>query len=119
MNAATVISRRAVAAGTGGAGPRLFVANGALAQTLRRRRRRHRRRRRFPAASSKRPYLDSWIRIDANGAITVFTGKAELGQGINTALMQCAAEQLDVSPDRIKLVTADTARTAERGLHRR
>ena len=32
------------------------------------------------------PMLDAWIRIDAEGAITVFTGKAELGQGIKTAL---------------------------------
>ena len=42
--------------------------------------------------------LDSWIRIDANGAITVFTGKAELGQGIKTALIQVAAEELVVEP---------------------
>ena len=26
------------------------------------------------------PFLDAWIRIDAQGKITVFTGKAELGQ---------------------------------------
>src|SRR5204863_5309628 len=55
--------------------------------------------------------LDSWIRIDANGAITVFTGKAELGQGIKTALIQVAAEELAVDPRSITLVTADTART--------
>ena len=41
--------------------------------------------------------LDSWIRIDADGAVTVFTGKAELGQGIKTALMQVAAEELGVA----------------------
>ena len=42
--------------------------------------------------------LDSWIRIDADGSITVFTGKAELGQGIKTALIQIAAEELVVEP---------------------
>ena len=45
--------------------------------------------------------LDAWIRIDADGAITVFTGKAELGQGIKTALLQVAAEELEVEPERI------------------
>ena len=57
------------------------------------------------------PYLDSWIRIDANGGMTVFTGKAELGQGIRTALLQIAAEELDVPFETLKLVTADTSRT--------
>ncbi len=35
----------------------------------------------LPGSLKDSPFLDSWIRIDANGAITVFTGKAELGQG--------------------------------------
>lgn len=62
------------------------------------------------------PWLDSWIRIDANGAITVFTGKAELGQGIKTALIQVAAEELDVKSDMITLITADTFRTPDEGV---
>lgn len=57
------------------------------------------------------PDLDSWIRVDPDGQITVVTGKAELGQGISTALIQVAAEELDVEPSRITLITADTART--------
>ena len=52
--------------------------------------------------------LDAWIRIDADGSVTVFTGKAELGQGIKTALIQVAAEQLGVAPGTVKLITADT-----------
>ena len=59
--------------------------------------------------------LDAWIRIDADGTVTVFTGKAELGQGIKTALIQVAAEELDVDPGAIALVTADTARTPNEG----
>jgi nicotinate dehydrogenase subunit B len=65
----------------------------------------------LPGSLKKAPFLDSWLRIDADG-ITVFTGKAELGQGIKTALLQVAAEQLDVPFAAVKLVTADTARTA-------
>lgn len=59
--------------------------------------------------------LEAWIRIDANGHITVFTGKAELGQGIRTALTQVAAEELEVEPGAIELITADTGRTPNEG----
>jgi CO/xanthine dehydrogenase Mo-binding subunit len=59
--------------------------------------------------------LDAWIRIDADGRIAVFTGKAELGQGIRTALLQVAAEELEVEPAAIELVTADTGRTPDEG----
>src|SRR5262249_54018052 len=45
-----------------------------------------------PGSLATSPYLDSWIRIDADGTITVFTGKAELGQGFKTAFQQIAAE---------------------------
>ena len=59
--------------------------------------------------------LDAWIRIDADGGVTVFTGKVEFGQGIKTALIQVAAEQLGVQPVRISLITADTSRTPDEG----
>jgi len=67
----------------------------------------------LPGSLKQAPMLDAWIRIDANGAISVYTGKVELGQGIKTALLQLAAEELMVSPSRITLVTADTARTPD------
>jgi len=67
-----------------------------------------------PGSLEKTPYLDAWIRIDADG-ITAFTGKAELGQGFKTAFQQIAAEELDVSFAAIKVVTADTGRTANEG----
>ena len=69
----------------------------------------------LPGSLKTEPMLDGWIRIDADGRVTVFTGKAELGQGIKTALIQVAAEELVVDPARITLVTADTARTANEG----
>src|SRR6202030_2026367 len=61
------------------------------------------------------PFLDSWVRIDADGSITVFTGKAELGQGFKTAFQQIAAEELDVPFKSLTVVTADTRRTANEG----
>jgi nicotinate dehydrogenase subunit B len=68
-----------------------------------------------PGSLKGAPYLDSWIRIDADGGITVFTGKAEIGQGFKTACQQIAAEELDVPFASVTLVTADTARTANEG----
>ena len=70
---------------------------------------------RLPGDLNTTPYLDSWIHIDADGKITVLTGKAELGQGIKTALLQVAAEELGVDPSAITLVTADTALTPNEG----
>ena len=67
-----------------------------------------------PGSLATSPYLDAWIRIDADG-ITAFTGKVELGQGFKTAFQQIAAEELDVAFDAIKVVTADTGRTANEG----
>ena len=68
-----------------------------------------------PGSLATSPYLDSWIRIDADGGITVSTGKAEIGQGFKTAFQQIAAEQLDVPFASLKVVTADTGRTANEG----
>ena len=68
-----------------------------------------------PGSLATSPNLDSWIRIDADGSITVFTGKAELGQGFKTAFQQIAAEQLDVPFASLKVITADTKFTANEG----
>ena len=69
----------------------------------------------LPGALDQARFLDSWIRIDADSKITVFTGKAELGQGIRTPLIQVAAEELNVDPKDITLITADTGRTPDEG----
>jgi nicotinate dehydrogenase subunit B len=69
----------------------------------------------LPGGLNTNRLLDAWIRIDATGKITVFTGKAELGQGTKTALLQVAAEFLEVQPSAIDFVTADTGRTPNEG----
>src|SRR6266403_5578630 len=68
-----------------------------------------------PGSLKGAPYLDSWIRIDADSSITVFTGKDELGQGFKTAFQQIAAEELDVPFASLKVITADTKLTANEG----
>src|SRR5438105_3450823 len=69
----------------------------------------------LPGALERTPLLDAWLRIGADGRITVFTGKAELGQGIKTAILQLAADQLAVEMKAVELVTADTALTPNEG----
>jgi len=68
-----------------------------------------------PGSLKTSPWLDAWIRIDANGKIEVFTGKAEIGQGFKTAFQQIAAEELDVAFESLKVTTADTSLTANEG----
>ena len=112
MNAPVILDRRRVLAG-GGALIVSFSLTGASAQDQS-----------TPVAAPIQnppgslkgaPFLDSWIRIDADGSITVFTGKAELGQGFKTAFQQIAAEELDVPFASLKVVTADTRLTANEG----
>ena len=70
---------------------------------------------RLPGSLNTNRRLDSWLRINADGTATVFTGKVELGQGILTALHQIAAEELDLPLDRITMISGDTGRTPNEG----
>jgi nicotinate dehydrogenase subunit B len=69
----------------------------------------------LPGSLKTDPQLDSWIRIDAAGRATVFTGKAELGQGIKTALLQIAAEELKVPFETLSLIGPDTGESPNEG----
>ncbi|MBR0695666.1 molybdopterin cofactor-binding domain-containing protein [Bradyrhizobium lablabi] len=109
MNAPVVIDRRTVLAGAG-ALIVSFSLRRALAQQPK-----PDQGPKLPGSLARSPYLDSWIRIDADGTITVFTGKVELGQGFKTAFRQIAAEELDVDFDALNVVTADTKLTANEG----
>jgi CO/xanthine dehydrogenase Mo-binding subunit len=55
--------------------------------------------------------VGAWLHIAEDGAVTVFTGKTEIGQNIRTSLTQAVAEELGARPDTITLVMADTAKT--------
>ncbi len=57
--------------------------------------------------------LDSWIAVSQDGTVTVFTSKVELGTGIETALAQIAAEELDISWRKIKVDMGDTQKTID------
>ena len=57
--------------------------------------------------------LDSWIAIAADGRVTAYSGKEELGQGISTAQAQLVAEELSVPFNRVNLIYCDTALTPD------
>jgi nicotinate dehydrogenase subunit B len=57
--------------------------------------------------------LDSWIAIAADGSVTAYSGKEELGQGIATAQTQLVAEELSVPFERVNLIYCDTALTPD------
>jgi isoquinoline 1-oxidoreductase len=54
--------------------------------------------------------MSAWLHIDADGTITVYTGKAEVGQNTRTSLIQAAAEELRMPVTFIRLIMADTDR---------
>jgi len=55
--------------------------------------------------------VGAWLHIADDGAVTVFTGKTEIGQNIRTSLTQAVAEELGAPSATITLVMADTANT--------
>ena len=69
----------------------------------------------LPGSLQTNRMLDAWLRINADGSVTVFTGKVELGQGIVTALAQIAAEELDVPLARVTMISGDTGRSPNEG----
>jgi isoquinoline 1-oxidoreductase len=53
--------------------------------------------------------LAAWLHITADGTVTVYSGKAEVGQNVRTSLTQAIAEELPTPLASIKLVLADTS----------
>jgi nicotinate dehydrogenase subunit B len=60
----------------------------------------------FAAAGPKE--LGAWLHIGEDSAVTVYTGKVEIGQNIRTSLTQVVAEELHLPLERIRLMMADT-----------
>jgi CO/xanthine dehydrogenase Mo-binding subunit len=55
------------------------------------------------------------VEMSLDGSVTLFTGCADIGQGSSTVLSQIASEILGLSPEAIRLVTADTKFTTNAG----
>jgi nicotinate dehydrogenase subunit B len=69
----------------------------------------------LPPLLAANPRLDQWVQFPAPGRVTVSTGRVEIGQGVLTAMLQIAAEELNVTPERILLQTGDTNLTPNEG----
>jgi isoquinoline 1-oxidoreductase len=54
------------------------------------------------------PSIGDWLHIEVDGAVIVYTGKAEVGQNIRTSLAQAVAEELRLPIEAIQMVMADT-----------
>lgn len=59
--------------------------------------------------------LSQRFQLDADGTVTVFTSKVEVGQGSRTQITQAAAEELRMPLDKIRVVMADTERCPDDG----
>ena len=61
--------------------------------------------------------LDSWLAIAADGKVTCFTGRVDIGgTGVRTAIAQIVADELDVDFARVEMVMGDTASTPDQGI---
>src|SRR5580704_17989830 len=58
-----------------------------------------------PAAPKE---IGAWLHIGEDGAVTVYTGKVEIGQNARTSLSQVVCEELRVPMSSVKLVMGDT-----------
>ena len=60
--------------------------------------------------------VESFIAIGRDGKITVYCGHVDLGTGVQTAIAQIAAEELDVPFGRVTVIQGDTALTPDQGI---
>lgn len=59
--------------------------------------------------------LDTWIAVARDGEVTVFFGKPDVGQGVDVAVAQMVAEEMDVPLDKVTILGGDTALTYDQG----
>ena len=68
-----------------------------------------------PGMDADPTQLDSWLAVAPDGTVTVFSGKVDLGTGVETALAQIVAEELDVPFNRIHMIGLDTSKAINQG----
>ena len=70
---------------------------------------------RFLGKSIAPDQVDSFLVIHADGSVTMFSGKVDLGTGARIALRQMVAEELDIPIERLTMIEGDTAVTPDQG----
>ena len=59
--------------------------------------------------------VDSYLAVHADGSVTIFVGKVDIGTGGRIAMRQIVGEELDLPPERIAMIEGDTALTPNQG----
>lgn len=62
----------------------------------------------YPVYPNEMPQSSVSVRLDRSGAVHIFSGVSDIGQGANTVLRQIAEEELGISGERITVLTADS-----------
>ena len=68
-----------------------------------------------PSGAPDPKLLDSWLAISRDGTVIIFTSKVDLGTGIETALAQIVAEELDVPFNKVKMEMGDSSSAVDQG----
>lgn len=69
----------------------------------------------LPRSSVVAEELDSWLTIAEDGKVTVYTGRIDMGTGVETSFAQLVADELDVSFQAVKVIMGDTGLTPDQG----
>ena len=59
--------------------------------------------------------VDSFLAFHADGTVTVYTSKVDVGQGVRIAIAQMAAEELGIPAQKITVLDGDTGLCPDQG----
>jgi 4-hydroxybenzoyl-CoA reductase alpha subunit len=62
----------------------------------------------YPIYPNEMPQSGVLVKLDRSGRVAVYSGASDIGQGINTLLVQICAEELGCDPRDVTVVAADT-----------
>ncbi len=57
---------------------------------------------------SRMPHSNVMLKMDIDAGVTIFTGTSEIGQGSDTIQVQIVAEELGITIDRVRIISADS-----------
>jgi CO/xanthine dehydrogenase Mo-binding subunit len=70
----------------------------------------------LPIDLKNNPNINSWLFINPNGKIDIYSGKVEFGQGIATAFKQIVADEMDVDINRVNILPSTTGISPNEGV---
>jgi nicotinate dehydrogenase subunit B len=68
-----------------------------------------------PSKTVSKDEVDGFLKIDRSGAVTLYSGKVDLGTGVRTAMTQIVAEELYVPMSVVAVIEGDTSLTPDQG----